>query len=588
MAAVAISALVGAGFAFRSTPANNVDAMNRWNRPASANDNSGLGSGLTYFIEPDFCTKMFPSFDDRQYIWCRDIQASILRAFVTWSSNHPDIRFMNATDVCLKDIPFVNCFNSPPTVSTTTGTASVDRGNCTKLCAAAEIYIIAQDLGTKFEEPARVQFFKTVGFDSQDPALLSGPTTTSGAVVTRDSGISRAVITFNTAQCVYMDSYFCPGMHRLETAGTSVHVLFSFLMMPLFAIALVAIGVRSCMAVAEVQKNKDRGVLHGTVAAVHKITTPIWISWAMISLAILAPYVYFSIVAPCVKCYDFEASMVHYVGEVLGLADPEKAAAQSPSRNYKMGTDTYVNGQNQTLTRIKEMTASTCTSDAIKPLTDAGSMVLPVAFDKALTFANESLGPVMLTPKRNRAPRCPTLDDLQGLNMLYPTCELSQQTMPQCVTSTSSLGILRFAGSVAFSMFVAFMALWFVSWVTAFYLRRLDSLPLPETKKEKRERDQAERDAEKKAKREAKEAKEAADKYDKAEDDALDAAMAAAVDYALEKLAAEENFPDDEEHAEQEAIEGAGAIGTPSRSGDEDPILVKVRAEDANETLSRI
>ena len=160
--------------------------------------------------------------------------------------------------------------------------------------------------------------------------------------------------------------------------------------------------------------------------------------------------------------------------------------------------------------------------------------------------------------------------------------------MPQCVTSTSSLGILRFAGSVAFSLFVAFMALWFVSWVTAFYLRRLDSLPLPETKKEKRERDQAERDAEKKAKREAKEAAEAADKYDKAEDDALDAAMAAAVDYALGKLAAEENFPDDEEHAEQEAIEGAGAIGTPSRSGDEDPILVKVRAEDANETLSRI
>ena len=66
MAAVAISALLGAGFAFRRTPDNNVDAMVRWNRPTGALDESGLGSGLTYFIEPDFCTKMMPSFDDRR------------------------------------------------------------------------------------------------------------------------------------------------------------------------------------------------------------------------------------------------------------------------------------------------------------------------------------------------------------------------------------------------------------------------------------------------------------------------------------------------------------------------------------------
>lgn len=534
MAAAAVCALLSVGFAFRTFPGS-ADSIARWNFPTRAGDESGLGGGLTYYVEPDFCSKMFPSFADRGYIRCRDMHASMLRAFDTWAANHPDIKFMNATDKCMNEPEVKDCLARPP--------SGMDRGRCITLCSVAEIFIFAEKIDN-YDLPAKTQLLKGVSTTITDSNLLKAPQTSSGPVNDRDFVISRATITFNTDQKVYMDSYFCPGMHRMELQGTSVHITFALIMMPFFAGSLLALIIILFFTFVAAQQHRERGQLYMYVYSLHVLTTPIWRVWCILIVLIISSYSYFGIAAPCVDGFDFEAAMVHYIGEALGLTDPEKA---SPQSNYKMGTET-VTIDNATVTRDKLLSPATCTSAALLPPSQEGSLLVKEKFNKTLVFANYSMGPVMLTPTKTRVSRCPTLDDLNGLNMIYPTCSLINNVAPQCTPAKTSLGILRFVGTVFFGLFLAFMILWFLSWTTEWYKRRLESFPPPETKEEKEERKQEER-------RQKKEM------------------QVVALETALETEVPDEDEIEDEED-DDEVVEGAGAIdyappymSTPEKTG---------------------
>lgn len=48
----------------------------------------------------------------------------------------------------------------------------------------------------------------------------------------------------------------------------------------------------------------------------------------------------------------------------------------------------------------------------------------------------------------SQAAPCPTQDDLDGLNMLYPVCGDIRQTEPLCSKSHENLGLLRLFTSV--------------------------------------------------------------------------------------------------------------------------------------------
>lgn len=81
-----------------------LDHALRW----SATDNAfvdtgsrGLGGGLEYAIDDQFCDWMKPYVADEPAPSCEDIESAVGRAFDNWGTDHPDINFVNVSD----DVP---------------------------------------------------------------------------------------------------------------------------------------------------------------------------------------------------------------------------------------------------------------------------------------------------------------------------------------------------------------------------------------------------------------------------------------------------------------------------------------------------
>ena len=81
--------------------------------PASSDSDEGLGGGIAFAVEPDFCSKVMDTLEDRSYATCEYIEAATLRAFDTWAANHADVSFVNVTDLCTTD-PAVVAFARHP------------------------------------------------------------------------------------------------------------------------------------------------------------------------------------------------------------------------------------------------------------------------------------------------------------------------------------------------------------------------------------------------------------------------------------------------------------------------------------------
>ena len=65
----------------------------------------GLGQGLTYAVDADFCERILPQFSERDgsffnFVDCKLLRAALNRAFNTWSDNHPAINFFDVTKLC--------------------------------------------------------------------------------------------------------------------------------------------------------------------------------------------------------------------------------------------------------------------------------------------------------------------------------------------------------------------------------------------------------------------------------------------------------------------------------------------------------
>ena len=465
-------------------PEANAAYARRWSYDAT-----GLADGLGFAVEPDFCNKMMPQLEDRQFISCDYLQSAILRAFETWSINHQAISFVNVTETCLQEPEVAACMDyavfmqegEPGSGEGASGDAAtyagVDRGNCTKLCDRAQIYVLAERAVVMDEATNRniagavsVGLWHSLGLDTYTmlSSSVAAPITTAGAVASRDQRISKATLTFNRAQCFYLDSTFCKGMHEMEAQGMSVLVIFSLIMMPCFACALVALFLRCCVSLHALRK-REYGCPGTLYESIHEVTSPIWLTWLLLTIAIISPYVYFSIAAPCVRCYDFEATFVHSVGKALGLTDPSLAG----SADYGFS---------------RPLNSTNCVDEILYPPSDANSMIAArrTEFD-AYVPTSVGEGPVMLTPSRKRAERCLSNDDLDGLNYLYPTCSLTRIAdagsgdfdvtpdvpgWPECVRSRANYGLLRFGAVVIVGIVTSFLVVAVLSVGTGWLLQR--------------------------------------------------------------------------------------------------------------------
>lgn len=458
LAHMSASLLAALAVGFSVTPSQpNAPYVLRW-----SNDQSGLKGGLGFAVEPDFCEKMMPQFTDRRYIYCSYLQSAMLRAFETWAINHPDISFVNVTEICATEDAVTDCMNEPgdlPPEEVASGTGSgedisIGRGNCTKLCSAAQIFILAEHLqasdGSVFSLPTSVGLWGALGLTSNAVIQVgvSPPLTTSGVTSNRDPRINRAVLTVNRAQPFYLDSTFCAGMHRINAQGMDALVVFSLVMMPIFACALVGLLVRLGVSMSALCKSEKKGTCDKLIEALHLMSTPIWLTWFMLTAGIVCPYTYYNIAEPCVRNFDFEASFTRAIGEALGLSDPTLTG----TANYEMTTP---------------LNTSNCVGDVLA-LPSQSTMLQSTSFTAGMVGD----GPLMMTPSQTRAERCPSLDDLQGLNFLYPTCSLSRQSNPLCVKSNISLGLVTFMGVVVLGVILSYVCVVFVSYSTGYLMRR--------------------------------------------------------------------------------------------------------------------
>lgn len=58
----------------------------------------GLGGGLEYAIDDQFCNWMRPYFADEPTPSCEQIRAAVGRAFSRWGAGHPDLNFVDVSD----------------------------------------------------------------------------------------------------------------------------------------------------------------------------------------------------------------------------------------------------------------------------------------------------------------------------------------------------------------------------------------------------------------------------------------------------------------------------------------------------------
>lgn len=170
-----------------------------WTMPKNPLDQTGLGGGLTYNWDSNLCNLLLPHFGER-YVWglefvaCKDLRASVARAFSSWVDNHPLIHFHDVTERCLYD-------------------NSTQFGG--SYCALSEIFIT----NNTFIPKASPNQAATTLLWTNDANYKGTFYYTNGLqAASAKNSIARATIGINPSICWYLDSTFCSYFHSLKSS----------------------------------------------------------------------------------------------------------------------------------------------------------------------------------------------------------------------------------------------------------------------------------------------------------------------------------------------------------------------------------
>lgn len=380
--------------------------VGRWSDPSSFNlshvvlrwgvgpGTEGLGGSITWAVDASFCERLLPHFPEAQMsrtlrigndIDCETLRAAIRSAFDTWSMNHGRISFHDVSSGCVG--------------------ASV--------CDAEVVLSVTQSDDS------------TVAYVQPNLRNLNWyPRTTAGDVV-RGIGLRSAEMHVSNDVCWYLDATFCAHIHRLDVVGewSVIVVRLSFLITLVLSTLPVADAIlgaifaaygkrRSTLFFRPPPRIKSVASLSSSRAHVllrvsaHVTRLPMVGLVLCVFLMMFTPIFYVYVFVPCWDCYDFEATVAHEVGHILGFHHPDEFDTLNLRATRPMGTSVCHNA-----------------------------------------FGHVGLAPVretntlMHSRTRHFDRTCLTMDDVEGLAFLYPTCEPTIE--PLCAKTQRLDGVIR-------------------------------------------------------------------------------------------------------------------------------------------------
>ena len=401
---------------------------------------NGLSSGtISYVMDRRLCDVLLPRFNEDalfvSFFTCDELRASVRRAAASWGVSHPLLQFVDISRDCSREDP-VRC--GQPDVWITTGdNITSDHDGVVSIRRS---YNLSRS------------FTLSNGRDVSIPTYAASFTS----------------ISFDAEACWYLDATFCSYFHALkDRIGTrSALYLCRAILFLIWIITLVNTLLRvaaivrrwlelmrlqvvgladvdgdgrlearelssllsylSCccrrqpanLGVARTPDTATRSARFLTSEecssewdAQLEIASRFSVCCMAVRLAaLIGPMLlYARFVSPCWHCFDFEAATVHLFGSVLGLGQPDEAAA--------MGRNMGTNG--------------TTPYFCLDPW--AGVTV------RQTPTAPSVMHPVALRP----TPRCPQADDVDALNIMYPICGSGRVTASTCFQTRAYVGWLK-------------------------------------------------------------------------------------------------------------------------------------------------
>ena len=408
-----------------------------WSLPPSSSSDDSLGNGITYAIDPFLCEQLLPRFREQSqdtwakvlnlgvtFVDCADIYDAFGRAFGTWSSNHKLIAFKDVSKLC----------------------ANGGNANAKSMgCELAEVTINAREpTQAETDLAAWVIDYPSKGTSSAWTRKPNGRRTTAGIDVPNGYAIRFSTMTFNTAQCWYLDNTFCAPLHAL-TVIVDLMLRVGLLLLWILGFVMLVLWLFSAgqQAHAEISADGDhlessRGARVGAGFRTQPMSRPEAGAWRRrlsccraagsglldaverlsglnttlcLLLLVAPPLIYIRIYLPCKECYDFEAAAAHEIGHILGFFHPNQ---EGVSNYFAAAGPMGVSICNEPLENLEQLGSVSLLSDSI-----------------------------MFSTTTHKARSCLSSDDLDGLNYLYPSCDLVRAERPLCIKSRRRSGYLR-------------------------------------------------------------------------------------------------------------------------------------------------
>ena len=431
-----------------------------WNYPSNASDNTGLGGGITWAWDDALCPKLLPLFTEDLFFYdlvsCYDLKAAMHRAFDSWAANHRAISFVDVTEAC-----------------------RTAYGVVAKTCPLAEVWVTARPDGEFGPEAARATpkavvntgkapgaepFRYTNGRYATRYDLISGRHVPQTVIETLGGVVDFSLLRADgvTPICWYLDSTFCSSFHELkklanpETVwawGLSITIVVTLAVGMCTLLELCGYVVAPCLdthrmptcteRASKSVSNLARCSVCGMALRLILIVTP-WLFWG-------------NIFVPCFSCYDFEAAATHEVGHLLGLAHPDRAGMDLH--------ESCASGAAQCgdVPPVNSRYISPPASNSADESSVATWFVQPnclYSFDGVVPEPSPTPRPsVMISFTQHNPTVCLTVDDLEGLNALYPDCSHSITT-PVCFKSPHNIGYVRLG---AYTLFPIMLAVFFAT-----------------------------------------------------------------------------------------------------------------------------